>query len=217
MKNKSLKKNLPYFIVIAVLAIALLVVLAWALSENNRANKLGNNPNGNGGPQSVNVDEQLENHGITPLDSSQASNSQNTTDELTFIIEEEKLAHDVYQAMYEKWGARVFSNIKNSEITHQNLVLAVMKSRGLEDPRKNELGKFANQDLQKLYDNLIAQGSKSLKEAYKVGVLVEETDIVDLKRIIAGLDPKDEDVKAVMENLLNGSENHLRAFNRQAS
>lgn len=115
-----------------------------------------------------------------------------------------------------KWGARVFTTIKNSEASHQGLVLAVMESRQLPDPRKQEPGKFANTELQALYDKLIADGSQSINQAYKVGVVIEERDIADLKKTIANLDTKDTDVKDVLENLLRGSENHLRAFNRQA-
>ncbi|NCU40822.1 DUF2202 domain-containing protein [Candidatus Saccharibacteria bacterium] len=214
MNSKSLMKNLPY-ILIAVLAVAVVASLGWAYAENKRANELS--VKNVTSISQVDTKEQLEDHGIVPLDSSQASNNQTTAEELAYIIEEEKLAYDVYQAMYDRWGSRIFNNIKNSETTHQNMVLAVMESRGLADPRKDELGKFTNQDLQKLYDTLVAQGNQSQVEAYKVGVIIEETDIADLKKILSNLDTKDGDVKAVLENLLSGSENHLRAFNRQVS
>ncbi|NCU30718.1 DUF2202 domain-containing protein [Candidatus Saccharibacteria bacterium] len=214
MNPKSLMKNLPY-ILIAVLAVAVVASLGWAYAENKRANELS--VKNVTSISQVDTKEQLEDHGIVPLDSSQASNNQTTAEELAYIIEEEKLAYDVYQAMYDRWGSRIFNNIKNSETTHQNMVLAVMESRGLADPRKDELGKFTNQDLQKLYDTLVAQGNQSQVEAYKVGVIIEETDIADLKKILSNLDTKDGDVKAVLENLLSGSENHLRAFNRQVS
>ena len=90
-----------------------------------------------------------------------------------------------------------------------------MNSRGIADPRKSDIGKFTDPDLQALYDKLIAQGNQSQSEAYKVGVVIEETDIADINKMLKSLDPKDTDIKAVLENLLNGSENHLRAFNRQ--
>lgn len=211
-----LKKNW-HIITITVLIALLAAATAWAVSESNHANRLGLG----GGPANSRLatdpETALDDHGIVPLTRDQASNNQTTADELTYLIEEEKLAHDVYQAMYDKWGVRVFGNIKESETMHQNMVLAVMKSRGLADPRKSEAGKFTNQDLQALYDRLIEQGNKSQAEAYKAGIIVEETDIADLKKTISNLDSKDTDVKDVLENLLRGSENHLRAFNRQAS
>jgi len=97
------------------------------------------------------------------------------------------------------------------------MVLAVMDSRGLADPRTDTLGRFTNPDLQALYDKLVAQGNQSQSEEYKVGVIIEEVDIADLQRMIAALDPADSDIKDVYENLLHGSENHLRAFNRQVA
>jgi hypothetical protein len=136
-----------------------------------------------------------------------------TVTQLTYLIEEEKLAHDVYQAMFDVWGSRVFGNILNSEASHQSQVLSVMATRDIADPRSSQPGVFKNADLQKLYDELIAKGSKSAVDAYEVGVAIEVLDIDDLTKMLATA--KDADVIAMMENLRKGSENHLRAFNNQ--
>ena len=217
------------YIVMGLLAVPLIFTTAMALKSGDdvyeRTQRFGRNSNttgqrngqGYGPAQTDDMAAHLEEHGITPLKADQASNSQATADELAYMIEEEKLAHDIYQAMYDKWGARVFGNIQNSETMHQKMVWAVMESRGLKDPRTPQAGTFTNSNLQAFYDKLIAQGNQSRTEAYKVGVLVEETDITDLKKTIANLDPADSDVKATLENLLHASENHLRAFNRQLS
>lgn len=218
MKEKkltnTLQKNWPY-IAVAALALLLAASLAWGINQSsNQADKLRQTGSDS---HDVSIETALEEHGITPLTVDQASNNKTTAAELTYLIEEEKLAHDVYQVLYEKWGSRVFSNIQQSETMHQNMVLAVMESRDLTDPRTNNIGVFVNKDLQTLYDKLIAQGMQSETEAFKAGVIVEETDIADLKSTIAKLDPKDTDVRDVLDNLLHGSENHLRAFNRQLS
>ncbi len=136
---------------------------------------------------------------------------------LLYLIEEEKLAHDVYLKMYEKYNARVFGNILKSEEKHQELVATVLDARNVTDPRSQEVGVFVNPDLQRLYDELVARGNQSLTEAYKVGVTIEEMDIADLKSDLAALDPAQTDVKSTLETLLKGSENHLRAFNRKLS
>lgn len=136
-----------------------------------------------------------------------------TTAQLVYLIEEEKLAHDVYQAMLDLWGSKVFGNILQSEESHQSQVLNVMGTREIKDPRSSKLGVFVNSDLQNLYNQLIAKGSKSTVDAYEVGVAIEELDIDDLTKMLATA--KDADVIAVMENLRKGSENHLRAFNNQ--
>lgn len=144
----------------------------------------------------------------------QGSATKDTTESLLlYLIEEEKLAHDVYTKMYELYGARVFGNILASEQTHQSRVLTLLEARNIADPRSSELGVFRNQELQTLYDQLIAQGSQSAVEAYKVGVAIEEKDIADINTQLATA--TDSDVVTTLEDLRRGSENHLRAFNRQ--
>lgn len=64
--------------------------------------------------------------------------------------------------------------------------------------------------MQKLYNQLVEMGSKSLVDAIKVGLLIEELDIRDLKEKIAAID--NEDIIAVFNLLMDGSENHFRAF-----
>jgi len=134
---------------------------------------------------------------------------------LLYLIEEEKLAYDVYSNLYEQYGARVFGNILKSEATHQSRVLSVLEAHNIADPRSSEVGVFNNQDLQELYDSLMAQGMKSAEEAYKVGVAIEEKDIADITNQLATA--TDSDIVQTLEDLRNGSENHLRAFNRQLS
>lgn len=141
---------------------------------------------------------------------------QSTIQRLNFLIEEEKLAHDVYTKMNEIWGSQVFGNILQSESTHQSQVLALLTSRSLSDPRTGTLGTFRDQDLQKLYDSLIAKGKTSAKDAYEVGVAIEEKDIADISNILSNT-TDESDVVATLERLRSGSENHLRAFNRQLS
>ncbi|MBK7635858.1 MAG: DUF2202 domain-containing protein [Saprospiraceae bacterium] len=43
-------------------------------------------------------------------------------DGLLLMREEEKLAHEVYTAMFAKWNHKVFNNIKQSEAYHGELV-----------------------------------------------------------------------------------------------
>lgn len=216
-KIKTAIQQQWYYIAIGVLSIALVAVGTIAMvAINNTDEQVATNTT-TGNHEGTDPKELLEEHGITPLTTAQASNNTATAADLAYIVEEEKLAHDVYQAMFDKWGSRIFGNIKNSETTHQNMVIAVMESRGLADPRTDTPGTFTNPDLQALYDKLVAQGNQSQSEAYKVGVTVEEVDIADLKRMIAALPPADSDIKDVYENLLHGSENHLRAFSRQVA
>lgn len=133
---------------------------------------------------------------------------------LLFMREEEKLAHDVYVALYARWGELVFNNIVPSEAQHTEAVRQLIVSHGLPDPAATTPpGVFVNTDLQQLYDALVAQGQPSLIDALKVGCLIEEKDIVDIEE--KKLQVLDEpDIVRVYDNLLCGSRNHLRAFNQ---
>ncbi len=131
---------------------------------------------------------------------------------LQLMREEEKLAHDIYQSFAEKYNALLFSNIARSENAHTSAVLRLLEGYGLEDPAMEESGTFSNPDLQKLYDELLTQGSESLVEALKVGARIEDLDIFDLKQLLG--QTQNEDVKRVYTNLLRASGNHMRAFSR---
>jgi hypothetical protein len=138
-------------------------------------------------------------------------------DDLLYMWEEERLARDVYQFMYSKYGSKIFANIAISEQNHIDSVKSMIDKymvsiSSYTDPAIP--GIFVNQDLQKLYNTLITQGSISATEAYKVGQLIETTDLTDLdKRLLPSDLPSD--IRTVYENLRNGSENHLAAFNKQ--
>ena len=128
---------------------------------------------------------------------------------LLYMAEEEKLAGDVYLALYEKWNLRVFDNIEKAERTHEAAIKTLLERYSLLDPT-NEAGSFSNETLQGLYDELISRGSASIKDALEVGAAIEEIDILDLKERMAQTDRKD--ILLVYDNLQRGSENHLRAF-----
>ena len=148
---------------------------------------------------------------------SAAVDKTNTTqnDMLVYLIEEEKLAHDVYTVMYQKYGSNVFNNIAKSETNHQARVLSLLNARAIKDPRKTIVGSFENQDLQHLYNKLVQQGSQSVSEAYKVGVAIEELDISDIDKQLATA--TDGDIINTLNSLKKASQSHLKAFERQAA
>ena len=142
----------------------------------------------------------------------EAELTQTEIEGLIFMREEEKLAGDVYRYFYDLWGSSVFQSIASSEDSHTEAILTLLNLYGIPDPFKSEAGIFQNADLQALYDQLTTQGSQSLKDALMVGAAIEEIDILDLEKYIAGTDQAD--IITTYENLLSGSENHLRAFVR---
>lgn len=140
--------------------------------------------------------------------------SETEIDGLQFMREEEKLARDVYTLLYEKWGKRVFNNIAQSEQRHTDAIKTLINKYELEDPVKIDTpGTFEDKDLQNLYNTLIAKGDSSLVDALLVGALIEEVDINDIqKELDEHVD--NQDIVFVYDNLINGSYNHLRAFNK---
>jgi hypothetical protein len=132
---------------------------------------------------------------------------------LTFIVQEEKLAHDLYVQLASTSGAQQFANIVNSESTHISLVQGLLVSYNIVDPTVGLAeGEFVNQDLQALYDSLLASGSVDRAGAIAAGIAVEEKDIADIEVMLASELPSD--VASVLERLLSGSQNHLAAFQR---
>lgn len=130
---------------------------------------------------------------------------------LTYMREEEKLARDVYLSLGSRWNLPVFGNIAKSEQVHMDSVKTLLDRYGIPDPAAGKAqGEFSNQDLQKLHDDLITKGSVSPVEALNAGILIEETDIADLNKAIAATTHND--IKTVYNNLLQGSMNHLNAF-----
>ena len=130
---------------------------------------------------------------------------------ILFMREEEKLARDVYFALYERWGIRTFSNIARSEQQHMDAVAALMKSKGIADPvATSPVGVFTNATIAALYAELISLGMQSPMDALTVGAIIEDMDIADLESLLGETD--DPDTVRVYTALLRGSENHMRSF-----
>ncbi len=130
--------------------------------------------------------------------------------------EEEKLARDVYQAMFEKWGLAVFANIGRSEQRHMAIIKVLLTKYDLVDPVvDSSTGIFTSSEILTLYNDLVAKGRASLVDALQVGATVEDLDIKDLYGFLRQTD--NSDIKTVYQNLAKGSRNHLRAFTYQLS
>jgi len=130
---------------------------------------------------------------------------------LSYMYEEEKLAKDIYFVLGKIYpNVRVF-DIYNSEIKHESSVVNVMKHYNLPLPQRGDkIGSFKNLKLQKLYNQLISKGKKSLKDALEVGIMVEVTDIEDLDKFLQKTTSLD--IKALFEFLRDGSYNHYFRF-----
>ena len=144
---------------------------------------------------------------VTVADTSTLNSTE--AEALLYMIEEEKLARDVYTYLADKYGTAIFVNIAVSEQNHMDAVMQLIEKYGL-NITLGDYGEFNNEHIQELYDQLIAMGNQSLEEALKVGALIEETDIKDLEEWLAKVD--NPNIIQVFEYLMRGSRNHLRAF-----
>lgn len=132
---------------------------------------------------------------------------------LIFLREEEKLARDVYMYFYEFFPVGPFKNIPKSEQQHMDAIKFLLDRYEIADPASGKnAGEFQNSELQELYIKLTEAG-KDVKEALKVGALIEEIDIRDLRSELDN-HVDNQDIQFVYQNLINGSKNHLRAFTR---
>ena len=162
---------------------------------------------GNGGGKSPGMGKSTV--ATMPLNSTEQS-------DLLFMREEEKLARDVYDEMYDTWAAAIFNNISNAEQRHMDALKELVDKYGLAalDPIvEDERGAFENDYFREQYLALIKEGGKSITAAVWVGARIEELDIEDLELAIENTNH--DDIIQVYENLRKGSRNHLRAFARQ--
>ena len=130
-------------------------------------------------------------------------------DALYFMLEEEKLARDVYNYLGSLWNHDTFSNIEKSETSHVNTVISLMETYDLEYELA-EAGTFLNPELQHLYDTLVADGSVDLGSGLRVGARIEDMDIYDLEAYL--VETSNPLLLDVFASLQCGSRNHLRAF-----
>jgi hypothetical protein len=133
--------------------------------------------------------------------------------QLLYLVEEEKLAHDVYTALDAVSISPKFKNISDAEQTHMDFVSALLVTYGIKNPTIGKAaGEFTNKSLAALYKTLVTKGKKSAIDALQVGILIEEKDLADLATLSKTV--KKTDIKTAIAFLKKGSENHLAAFQR---
>ena len=133
--------------------------------------------------------------------------------QLQYLIEEEKLARDVYLYLAENVTTMKFANIAKSEQTHMDQIAVILKTYNYFNPTLTRApGVFRDKSLQALYNDLIEQGSTDVLAAMQVGRDIENLDIKDIQLMLKSTMPAD--MKLALNNLLRGSINHLAAFSR---
>jgi len=138
---------------------------------------------------------------------------QDEVDAILYLLEEEKLARDVYLTLADRWQLPIFANIARAEQKHMDAVYNLVYIHDLDDPITDDaIGSFTNPELANLYSQLVITGGNSLIDALTVGATIEDLDLRDLYDLIELTD--NDHVLLVAYNLAKGSRNHMRAFVR---
>lgn len=140
--------------------------------------------------------------------------SEEQSSKLEYLLQEEKLARDVYLQMYKLWWNKKFYNIISSEENHQSQVTRLFEKYEIDNPIKELwIGEFWDNEFKNLYEQFIASGSISLANAFQVWVTIENTDINDIEETMKLFEGYP-DVQQVLTVLLEWSKRHLAAFSR---
>ena len=133
--------------------------------------------------------------------------------QLIYLVQEEKMARDIYAALAKTTAINKFANITKSEQTHMDQIRVLLKTYGIKDPTLTlKAGVFVDKNLTALYKTLMTKAALSSTDAIAVGVLIEKTDLADLAKLAKSVTQAD--IKLVLTSLVKGSENHLAAFSR---
>lgn len=158
--------------------------------------------------QEVKHSETLDSSVDTTIASSLTATDVST---LLYMIEEEKMARDIYDTLFEQTGLTTFDKISNSEQKHYDSLLSTALKLGVDTSAlSTEAGIFSNDTIQSLYDQLVLQATISTDDAIAVGITIEQTDIADLQATIETTDIIL--LGHMYSNLLNGTQHHLTAF-----
>jgi len=185
-----------------------------------------------GGNDSTTSTSELPSEVQVAIDAPTSALSQELINTLSYMGNEERLAYDVYNRLYVEWGTKQFTNIATkSEYKHITAVQQLVQKYKINDdvdftnvdlpalgymntPIENmNAGTYDIAVIQRLYDDLVAQGVTSEIEALKVGCIVEVVDVTDLDRDIAIAENESAtDIITVFNYLREGSYNHYWAF-----
>jgi hypothetical protein len=170
----------------------------------------------------------------TALSSEKSVLSEALANTISYMGNEERLAYDVYNRLYEEWGTKQFTNIATkSEYKHITAVQQLVQKYKMSDDinftnidlpalgymntpiEDMQAGTYDISKIQRLYDDLVTMGSTSEVDALKVGCIVEVVDVNDLDEYITLAEQSNaSDVVDVFNFLRDGSYNHYWAFDK---
>jgi len=202
---------------------------------NENKDKHGNSKNEHGNSKNEHGDFNLTAYSVTE------NLATSIKEALAYMGNEERLAYDVYNYIYDyqlntnDTKIKTFTNIANkSEIKHIQIVKDLVSRYDINDTElsvtniNNSLvtkdsdislvaGTYNIQKIQDLYNTLTIQGQSSKEEALKVGCIIEVVDVNDLDEYIEDANSSKNnatDVVAAFNVLRDGSYKHYWAFDK---
>ena len=177
-------KKVVIFIVIMILALALVGCLSDNVSEADNEN--------------TEVTEETNEH---DFGAKSALEKEEYTIEkmLEYAIQDEYLARQEYELIMEEYGEqKPFSNIIKAEETHIELLKEIYEAYGYDIPQDNSID--------------YAVLPESLEAAFDIGVQAEIDNIAMYEKFLESELP--DDIREVFIELKDGSVNHLAAFEK---
>jgi len=158
--------------------------------------------------------------------------SQELLNTLSYMGNEERLAYDIYNALYAIHPTvnQLHNIATNGEKTHIESVQALVRTYvtdynsfsnvdlpelGYRDTNVTDMqaGVYDISAIQDLYDALLIKGSQSKQDALEVGCMVEVIDINDLTEYIELAEQSNaDDIVSTFTGLRNGSYSHYNTF-----
>lgn len=136
--------------------------------------------------------------------------SSTQSDVAKVMFEEERMGRDLFVRLAEEWGPTKFRNISISETQHIAIMGQQLDRLGHAHPDASVSGVYAYPELQALYDGWLQRGLVSQQEAFRVGAELERRDIADLENARSAT--TDPELQSAYDRLIQGSQNHLAAF-----
>lgn len=134
---------------------------------------------------------------------------------LAYMYDEERLAKEVYLAIYEKQPVNQLTKIATkAEVRHIDAVKDLATRYGVATPYQRA-GQYQTAHIQSLYNELYAKGIRSKRDALEVGCMVEVIDVEDLQKYTREAEQANaQDVVQTYNFLLKGTYNHYWAFDK---
>jgi hypothetical protein len=128
-------------------------------------------------------------------------------------LDEERMAFRLYTELGEVHpGMKPFQNIPDAENRHFNALAEYAKANFPEIEIAGIESEFQFAATQELYETWLEKGKTSRQAAAEVGVELEKMDIADIDHFLA--QKPDAELTVILENLKEGSQKHLAAFQR---